>query len=68
MKYVKSQRNYGYLIFKELIFGFQILDLIDHFSASLRRLFSEKVTFQRQNCENATSKTARNKDKGGFLV
>ena len=27
LKYVKSQRNYGFLITKELIFGFQILDL-----------------------------------------
>ena len=34
-KYVKSQRSYGFLIPKELIFGFQILDLKDHFSASL---------------------------------
>ena len=32
MKYVKSQRSYGFLITKELIFGFQILDLKDHFS------------------------------------
>ena len=35
LKYVKSQRNYGFLITKELIFGFQILDLKHHFSASL---------------------------------
>ena len=35
LKYVKSQRSYGLLITKELIFGFQILDLKDHFSASL---------------------------------
>ena len=35
LKYVKSPRNYGFLITKELIFGFQILDLKDHFSASL---------------------------------
>ena len=35
LKYVKSQRNYGFLITKELIFGFQILDLKDHFSASV---------------------------------
>ena len=35
LKYVKAQRNYGFLITKELIFGFQILDLKDHFSASL---------------------------------
>ena len=38
LKYVKSQINYGFLITKELNFGFQILDLKDHFSASLRRL------------------------------
>ena len=31
LKYVKSQRSYGFLITKELIFGFQILDLKDHF-------------------------------------
>ena len=36
LKYVTSQRNYGFLITKELIFGFQILDLKDHFSASSR--------------------------------
>ena len=35
LKYVKIQRSYGFLITKELIFGFQILDLKDHFSASL---------------------------------
>ena len=34
LKYVKSQRSYGFLITKELIFGFQMLDLKDHFSAS----------------------------------
>ena len=38
LKYVKSQRNYGFLITKELIFGFQILDLKDHFSAALKTL------------------------------
>ena len=37
LKYVTSQRNYGFLITKELIFGFQILDLNDHFSASLNK-------------------------------
>ena len=31
----RSQRSYGFLITKEMIFGFQILDLKDHFSASL---------------------------------
>ena len=36
LKYVKSQISCGFLITKELIFGFQILDLEDHFSASLR--------------------------------
>ena len=38
LKYVKSYRSYGFLITKELIFGFQILDLKDHFSASLNAL------------------------------
>ena len=37
LKYVKSQRNYGFLITKELTFDFQILDLKDHFSASLKQ-------------------------------
>ena len=36
LKYVKSQRSYGFLITKELIFGFRILDLKDHLSASLK--------------------------------
>ena len=35
LKYVMSDGSYGFLITKELIFGFQILDLKDHFSASL---------------------------------
>ena len=48
LKYVKSQRSYGFLITKELIFGFQILDLKDHFSASLNlklytKLLTEKI-------------------------
>ena len=41
LKYVKSQRSYGFLITKELIFGFQILDLKVHFSASLIKHFPE---------------------------
>ena len=39
LKYVKPQRSYGFLITKKLIFGFQILDLKVHFSASLKSLF-----------------------------
>ena len=35
LKYVRSQKSYGFLIKKELIFGFQMLDLKDHFLASL---------------------------------
>ena len=38
LKYVKSQISYGFLITNELIFGFQILDLKDHFSASINEL------------------------------
>ena len=44
LKYVKSQRSYGFLITKELIFGFQILDLKDRFSASLSRKHSRLKT------------------------
>ena len=45
LKYVKSQGSYGFLITKELIFGFQILDLKDHFSASLNYiLIPQKFT------------------------
>ena len=36
-----NQRNYGFLITKELNFGFQILDLKDHFSAYLITFLSE---------------------------
>ena len=38
LQYVMSQRSCGFLITKELIFGFQILDLKVHFSASLTRM------------------------------
>ena len=44
LKYVKSQRSYGFLITKELNFGFQIVDLKDHFSASL-------TTFKNGRCK-----------------
>ena len=43
LKYVKSQRSYGFLITKKLIFGFQILDLKDHFSASLTNTHIESL-------------------------
>ena len=36
LKFVKSQRSYSFLITKELIFGFQILDLKDHFSSLIQ--------------------------------
>ena len=39
LKYVKSQRSYGFLITKELSFGFQILDLKDPLLSLLKRLF-----------------------------
>ena len=38
LKFVKSQRSYGFLITKELNFGCQILDFKDYFSAFLSRL------------------------------
>ena len=38
-KYVKSQRGHVFLITKDLIFDFQILDLKDHFSVSLKFLY-----------------------------
>ena len=43
-----SQRNYGFLITKELIFGFQILDLKVHFTASL----SNFMVFENDSDEN----------------
>ena len=46
LKYVKSQRSYGFLITKKLIFGFQILDLKVHFSASLRYCWQIKTRSQ----------------------
>ena len=50
LKYVKSQRSYGSLITKELIFGFQILDVKDHFSASLKGLCREQKFIAAINC------------------
>ena len=46
LKFVKFQRSYGFLITKELIFGFQILDLKDHFSASLNSEIVLVITLQ----------------------
>ena len=51
LKYVKSQRRYGY--------GFQILDSKDHFSASLRlRIIAIacKVTHRQGNCSKSKTK------------
>ena len=45
LKYVKSQRSYGFLITKELIFCFQILDLKDHFSASWKKKSISSLKF-----------------------
>ena len=50
LKYAKSQRSYGFLITKELIFGFQILDLKDHFSASLKTSEILKVSSHLSIC------------------
>ena len=41
LKYVTSQRSYGSLITKELIFGFQILDLKVHFSGNFLCLLKD---------------------------
>ena len=46
LKYVKSQRSYGFLITKELIFGFQILNLKDHSSDSLNENAVLTLTFK----------------------
>ena len=48
LKYVKSQKSYCFLITKELIFGFQILDLKDHFSASLKTNIKYKRYYEAQ--------------------
>ena len=56
---VMSQRSYGFLITKKLIFGFQILDLKFHFSASLKEdlvnngysLFADDVISKPQYAE-----------------
>ena len=50
LKYVKSQRSYGFVITKELIFGFQFLDLKDHFSASLISVEAFDMIIELQSC------------------
>ena len=54
LKYVKSQRNYGFLITKELIFGFQILDLKRSLLSPLKHTlwFIARVRFE--NVDNFT--------------
>ena len=51
LKYVKFQRRYSFLITKELIFGFQILDLKDHFSADI---FARLLQYFYLSCMNLT--------------
>ena len=51
LKYVKSQRSYGFLITKELIFSFQIFDLKAEFTSQPpyeQRSFTSNVDQQRQ--------------------
>ena len=52
LKYVKSQRSYGFLITTDLVFGFQILDLKDHFSASLTEQNSMRKSVSSLNMQN----------------
>ena len=47
LKYIKSQRSYGFLITKELIFGFQSLDLKDHLRKGCKWFFDLKGQLQR---------------------
>ena len=54
LKYVKSQRRYGFLITKELIFGFQILELKDHFSASLNIIYLIIDDIRNSSCQADT--------------
>ena len=57
-KYVKSQRSYGFLITKELIFGFQILDLKDNFTASL----TSRVRIEVRPTESDSTRLYKNGD------
>ena len=60
LKYVKSQRSYGFLITKELIFGFQILDLKDHFSAYLCFYFKYSISYKVYNLDDNNFETGIN--------
>ena len=51
LKYVKSQRSYGFLITKELIFGLQILDSEEHFSASSNEDLIQVIFYISQCCD-----------------
>ena len=62
LKYVKFQRIYGFLITKELIFGFQILDLKDHFSASLNtKEIGEKSIIKERDLQNLRKEGGKRK-------
>ena len=65
LKYVKSQRNYGFLITKELIFGFQILDL----KTSLLILLKTLISFQNKkiSLKEMEKKIQRNRKKSKIL-
>ena len=61
-KCVESQRSYGLLITKELIFDFQILDSKDHFSASLNthtaiRLLNSDTIYTSRHSKHIMKKT-----------
>ena len=58
LKYVKSQRSYGFLITKELIFGFQILDLKDPVLNLLKRHLERILGFYMKAYYTATYETS----------
>ena len=53
LKYVKSQRSYGFLITKKLIFGFQILDLKVHFSGARSKFWGLSGSEDRGGGDNS---------------
>ena len=64
LKYVRSQRSYGFLITKELIFGFQILDLKYHFSACLKTIVEKNFWIFRHGPQHSLESGVTMKGQG----
>ena len=68
LKQVKSQRSYGFLITKELIFGFEILDLVVRQLKYRLKMIIQSERFRESSCKYCTTAVVVEKNLAAFLA